>query len=142
MKIEIVQLSDDHKDALRRVFLCARLLAFPSAPNTDSFKLTDFDRAIEGETVIVVLCDGKPVGFASWWEADNFLHNLFIDPDYSNKGLGRLLLQKCLSSIGRPASLKCLVHNRNAMEFYQHMEWQVHATGESEEGEYALMIYK
>ena len=141
MKIDIVQFTADHIDALRRVFLRARLLAFQSVANTDTFRLTDFDRAIEGETVIVALCDGKPVGFASWWQPDNFLHNLFIDPEYSYKGLGQMLLQRCLHSIGRPARLKCLVDNRNAIEFYQHFGWQLEATGQSEDGDYALMVY-
>lgn len=140
MKIDIVPFSGDHLDALRGVFLRARLHTFQSA-DIDPFKLTDFDRTIEGEIVIVALCNGEPVGFASWWEPDNFLHNLFIDPDYSKQGLGRMLLQECLRNIGRPARLKCLVKNRNAMEFYRHLGWQSYTTGQSEDGEYALMIY-
>ena len=42
----------------------------------------------------VAVQNGHRVGFASVWTNDNFLHNLFVDPQYQSTGVGRLLLEQ------------------------------------------------
>ncbi|MEO6286867.1 MAG: GNAT family N-acetyltransferase [Dyadobacter sp.] len=141
MEIEIIPYIDDHRDALRQVYLRARLQAFPwLAPAT--FKFEDFDKATEGELILIALCENRPAGFVSWWAPENFVHNLFIDPDYIKKGLGRTLLWECLNRTGKPARLKCLIDNKNAMEFYQHLGWKLHSKGQSDDGEFALLVFE
>jgi GNAT superfamily N-acetyltransferase len=36
--------------------------------------------------------NGHRLGFASVWTNDNFLHNLFVDPQYQSMGVGHELL--------------------------------------------------
>lgn len=129
-----------HTTRLREVFLESRKLAFPWV-DTKTFKLKDFDRAIEGEKVLVALNKGIPVGFIAWWQPDYFIHSLFIHPDFTGKGIGKALLKKCLEQTGRPATLKCLKANETASCFYQTMGWKTESEGDSIDGPYYLLAF-
>ncbi len=67
--------------ALRQIFLRARSLSWTWLPAA-AWRLEDFDAATADEQLWVAECDGQPVGFAAVWTADNFLHHLFVDPDW------------------------------------------------------------
>ena len=60
--------------------------------DSKQFCLADFDIDVEGEQIWVALCKGKPVGFISIWEPENFIHHLYISPEYTRKGIGARLL--------------------------------------------------
>ncbi len=70
--------------ALRQIFLRARSLSWTWLPAA-AWRLEDFDAATADEQLWVAECDGQPVGFAAVWTADNFLHHLFVDPDWQGK---------------------------------------------------------
>jgi GNAT superfamily N-acetyltransferase len=62
----------------------------------------DFDAAT-GRRDLGAVQDGHRLGFASVWTNDNFLHNLFVDPQYQSLGVGHVLLehvQKTFTSTG------------------------------------------
>ncbi len=73
--------------ALRQIFLRARSLSWTWLPAA-AWRLEDFDAATADEQLWVAECDGQPVGFAAVWTADNFLHHLFVDPDWQGKHIG------------------------------------------------------
>jgi GNAT superfamily N-acetyltransferase len=81
-------------------------------------------------------------GFASVWTNDNFLHNLFVDPQYQSHGVGKMLLEQVQKTFTSTGSLKCLVKNARAVAFYQRHGWHIEATGDSPDGEYYLMHYR
>ena len=103
---------------LRTLFLHARREAWPWLDSAD-WQLEDFDAATRDEAIWVATQNGHRLGFASVWTNDNFLHNLFVDPQY-----------------------QCLVKNTRAIAFYQRHGWHIEATGDSPEGEYYLMHYR
>lgn len=129
---------ESDRPRLQELFLVARRAAFPWI-DSGSFYLHDFDEATAGEVIYVAELGEKVVGFASVWKEDNFLHNLFVDPGHWRKGIGLELLKASVREIGRPARLKCLVHNANALAFYQAHGWQIVETGSDPLGEYYVM---
>lgn len=104
-----------------------------------AWRLEDFDAATADEQLWVAECDGQPVGFAAVWTADNFLHHLFVDPDWQGKHIGSALLAQVERTFTVSGTLKCLMENKNALRFYQRHGWTIEAQGASPEGRYWLM---
>lgn len=124
--------------ALRQIFLRTRSLSWTWLPAA-AWRLEDFDAATADEQLWVAECDGLPVGFAAVWTADNFLHHLFVDPDWQGKHIGSALLAQVERSFTASGTLKCLMENKNALRFYQRHGWTIEAQGASPEGRYWLM---
>jgi GNAT superfamily N-acetyltransferase len=134
----IVEYSSEHTERLRHIYLNSRKLAFPWIDPV-SLKLEDFDEAIREEEVLVALKGNIPIGFIAWWLPDNFIHSLFIDPEFIGKGVGKSLLKTCLKRTGKPATLKCLKANKKALKFYEFQNWKIISEGESDDGDYYLL---
>ncbi|QHM71636.1 GNAT family N-acetyltransferase [Mixta intestinalis] len=126
---------------LRTLFLAARKANWTWL-NGNSWQLEDFDRVVLGETILVAEEDGHRLGFAAFLENDNFLHSLFVDPQFQGQGVGSALLQAVQERFTATGALKCLLANKRAQDFYLHHGWQVMSQGESEQGKYVLMHYK
>lgn len=140
MGFQIEEFNVIHMDDLRRIFLEARLATFFWL-DPKHLELSDFDKTTKGERILVATNNGTPVGFIACWEADNFIHSLFVDPKFTGKGVGKLLLNSCLATIGRPATLKCITKNSRALRFYYAQGWIKQAKGRSSEGTYYLLSY-
>lgn len=138
MNWEICDFQSSFLPALRQLYLETRIQTF-SWLDPSTFQLSDFDTAIQGEGILIALSDGQPVGFISWWAPDNFIHNLYVDANFARLGIGKALLNQCLTQIGRPATLKCLQQNENALSFYRAQGWTIHTAGQSADGNYFLM---
>lgn len=126
---------------LRTLFLHARRHGWQWVSH-EHWQLEDFDAATRDETIWVAEIDGHRVGFASVWVADNFLHNLFVDPQWQGQGVGARLLEKVQSEFTSTGALKCLVQNTAALQFYQRHGWHIEARGSSPDGDYWLMHYR
>ncbi len=126
---------------LRTLYLHARRAAWPWM-NDAEWQLEDFDAVTRDEQIWVAVQDGHRLGFASVWTNDNFLHNLFVDPQYQSQGVGKRLLEQVQNTFTSTGALKCLVKNERAVAFYQRNGWHIEATGVSPDGEYYLMHYR
>jgi ribosomal protein S18 acetylase RimI-like enzyme len=76
-----------------------------------------------GKTVLALI-QGKVAGFLrySQGEAGTQIHALYLLEEYQGKGLGRKLMEHCLSlSPGRPVRLFVLRENQKAQGFYRAM---------------------
>ncbi|WP_019506318.1 GNAT family N-acetyltransferase [Pleurocapsa sp. PCC 7319] len=124
--------------ALREIYLLARRDTF-SWLDTSGYKLLDFDKHTEGESIFVASDQNILVGFASVWLQKNFIHLLYVHPRRLREGIGHQLLTTCLDVMDRPAKLKCLTRNQNAVDFYLAIGWQITETAVGEDGEYFLM---
>ncbi|MBB1201547.1 N-acetyltransferase [Enterobacteriaceae bacterium 89] len=132
--------TESDRPFLRTLFLRARKLSWSWA-NEEHFQLEDYDSATLDEQVWVAETDGHRVGFASVWETDNFLHNLFVDPDWQGQGVGAALLKHAQTTFTGTGALKCLVQNEKALRFYQQHGWHTESRGQSPDGDYWLMHY-
>jgi len=138
MDIKVREFVEADREPLRQLFLIARCKAFFWAIATE-LKPEDFDQSTEGEQILVAVNGDTRLGFASIWQADNFLHNLFVHPDYQRQGVGRALLHGCVPYFAGVASLKCVKANSAATAFYQSMGWTVRSEAMAAEGPYLLM---
>jgi len=134
----ILEYTPQHTQQLREVYLQARKFAFPWV-DPDSFHLHDFDAVTKEETLLVAMSQNVPVGFIAWWPPDSFIHSLYVNPDFTGKGIGKMLLKAALEKMAAAASLKCLKKNHRALNFYYSQGWIVVSDGKSEDGEYFLL---
>ena len=129
---------ESDRAALREVYLLSRMDTFRWL-DTSRFALEDFDAKVEGEHVLVAERGGVAVGFASVWEADAYLHNLFVHPAHVGTGVGHALLTAVEARSAGPLRLKCLVRNERAIRFYRAHGWTEVARGETADGEHAIL---
>lgn len=130
--------------ALRQLFVESRDAAFPWVP-AGLHQEVDFDVTTAGERVLVAFArnaeaNALPLGFASIWEPDGFLHNLFVHPSAQRRGVGSALLAACVPYFGRHTpTLKCLRDNESATRFYLNRGWQLQSEEEGPDGPFLLM---
>lgn len=136
--IRVRPFTEGDRDALRALFVTSRDAAFVWDP-PGAHRLQDFDAATAGEIVLVALLDELPVGFASIWAPESFLHNLFVHPAFQGRGVGSALLEACGPHFRSPATLKCLKHNRDALRFYRSRGWTIRGEGENDGGAYLIL---
>lgn len=136
-EIKISEAQSKDYELLREIFVTARQNTFfwldPSV-----FLLEDFDKQTQGELILVAFVEDVPTGFISIWKPTNFIHHLYIDQKYQNKGIGTLLLQEAQKHTKFPITLKCLEDNTKAVEFYLRKGFLKEGKGQSENGNYIL----
>jgi GNAT superfamily N-acetyltransferase len=132
--------TEKDRGTLREIYFESRKNAFNWLDDS-LFNLNDFDRDTDGECIWVVTVENHPVGFISVWEPENFIHNLFVHPSSTGRGIGSALLDACLKKIGRPVKLKCLDNNIRATNFYLSKGWKIISSGDGADGQYQLMQF-
>lgn len=127
--------------ALREILLQSRRSRFHWA-NTEEMKLDDFDQQTVDEHIIVAEEGGHIAGFASLYLPENFLHHLFVHPDYFGRQIGGLLLNASIDLMTKPIRLKCVSANSIALSFYEQHGW-VRIVEEEKHGDrYWIMEYR
>ena len=115
------------------------MLASPINPAV--FNASDFDKATRGERLFVAETDSEIVGFVSVWEPENFIHHLYVLPEYQGRGVGTLLHHAAVQVLAKPVELKCLSHNKRALSFYRKLGWKTVGSGVDADGEYLLLRF-
>jgi len=111
------------QDVLAEIYLAARRQTFPWMA-IEKFRHEDYFKATAGEKVLLAELSGALVGFVSVVTEKSFVHNLFIDPAYQAKGLGKALLGAGIENLPRPVRLKCTERNVQACKFYERLGWR------------------
>lgn len=138
MAILVREFEEADRTALRSLYLASRNATF-TWKAAERHQALDFDAHTEGEKILVAVVDGQVLGFASIWEPDSFLHNLFVHPSATRKGIGQALLMNCSRYFSKPPTLKCLKANVNAAQFYAAQGWRTLREEVDAEGPYLLM---
>ena len=63
------------------------------------------------------------IGFVSVWLPENFIHHLYVQPEYQGIGAGPGLLNHVVSSNPDPWKLKCSERNVKDRAFYRCLGW-------------------
>lgn len=137
MKVIVRDFFEADRATLREVFVAARDTSFSWAP-LGVHQLEDFDASTAGEKILAAEVSCTPIGFASIWRADNFLHNLFVHPQHQGFGVGKALLAGCDKYFSGIPRLKCLKANERAKQFYQSQGWSVCSEAEGWKGPVSL----
>lgn len=130
---------EDYPD-LRMIYLESRNKNFHWA-TSEEMTLEDFDKHTEEEYIILAEEDHHILGFASLYLPDNFIHNLFVHPEFMGKGVGGILLKASIEKMNKPLRLKCVSENHQAMKFYERNGWKKEVE-EGEKEKYWVMIYE
>jgi GNAT superfamily N-acetyltransferase len=99
----------------------------------------EFSRLLLGERVTVAERGGEVLGFVALYEADAFVHHLYVAPRWHGRGVGRRLLAEAVEQAGGAASLKVMAANAGARAFYARLGWVEAGRGEDEWGEWLLL---
>lgn len=136
LRIRIFEESD--RDSLKHLYLESRSTTFYWI-HSYKFSIEDFDADTKGEAVWVAEINGVIAGFIGLWMPDNFVHHLYIDKHYQRKGIGKALLNKAAAVCGVPLTLKCLIQNKRAFNFYMSLGWRIRANETDDLGDYFLL---
>lgn len=132
MAMTIRNMRQSDLPSLQKLYLDGQIATF-TWMSQDMFWLEDFEKSVEGDTVIVAENKGVVIGFCSIWE-DDFIHNLFVDINLQRSDALSNLLK-------RPVRLKCTVQNTKACTFYEATGWKIEKTVvEPKMGDYHVYI--
>jgi ribosomal protein S18 acetylase RimI-like enzyme len=126
-------------DILAEIYLSVRRRTFLWV-DPGKFHIEDFVGQTQGERIFV--CEderGTVAGFMALWEPDDFIHMLYILPEFQGRGAGKALLAALPEWPERRYRLKCLVNNTRAMAFYRALGFEITGDGSSPEGDYKDM---
>ncbi|EJL6307608.1 GNAT family N-acetyltransferase [Vibrio cholerae] len=137
--MEIKEFSACNLESLRKLYLDSRRDSFPWL-KADSFRIEDFDRDSQGERIWLSEVLGNVAGFISIWEPDNFIHNLYVATEYQRQGLGSMLLNCAKMKYGN-LSLKCMVQNQKALNFYLSQGFEIVSQVDDGLGGYYYMSF-
>jgi ribosomal protein S18 acetylase RimI-like enzyme len=133
-KIRPAGLAD--KPALSDIYLTVRRTAFTWV-DPARFHREDFSTHTKNEAVFVCHKENLDiVGFLALWEPENFIHMLYVRPEFQGQGAGTALLRALPNWPRRRYRLKCLVKNKRALAYYEAMGFEVCGFGASPEGDY------
>ena len=138
MQIVVREFAEADRDALRLLYLASRNTTF-TWMSANQHQLADFDSHTQGERILVATFQQEVRGFASIWEPESFLHNLFVHPLLTRRGIGQALLADCSKYFANEPRLKCLKANVNALQFYKSQGWKALREEIGSEGPYLLM---
>ncbi|WP_454847981.1 N-acetyltransferase family protein [Rhizobium binxianense] len=134
------QRAEDEQE-LAEIYLSVRRSTFTWV-DPGRFHGEDFAAHSNGETVLV--CEdpaGVIAGFLALWETDDFIHMLYVRPEFQGMGVGTALLQALPGWPDHAYRLKCLINNRRAKAFYLARGFRVTGNGASPEGDYEEMSF-
>jgi ribosomal protein S18 acetylase RimI-like enzyme len=138
--MEIINYQHSDLESLRQLYFESRLNTFTWLDNTE-FELNNFDRDSKGEQIWVAKNAGEIVGFISIWKPECFIHNLFVSPHHLRNGVGSTLLDFSKQHYS-VLSLKCLIENKNAVDFYQSQGFKIATTVKNGSESYHLMTFE
>ncbi len=115
--MHIRRIADTDIQACATLCSAAWATALPDIPRSISKDVLEAETL--GEMTLVATRGDRICGLVSVWEADWFIHHLFVDPDAQGQGVGSALLGKVEGlAKNAPLRLKCLTANASAMGFY------------------------
>lgn len=80
------------------------------------------------EEYAAIYADGKKAGYYHFYRNKDGkfeLDDLYIFPEFQNKGIGSTVIRKCCSSVKEPVMLYVFIRNKGAISLYKRMGFQV-----------------
>ncbi|WP_139997446.1 GNAT family N-acetyltransferase [Paenibacillus paridis] len=126
---------------LRMVYLESRRKSFHWAV-AEEMALEDFNKHTVEEYIILAEKDNHILGFASLYLPDDFIHHLFVHPDFLGKDVGGQLVNASIEKMNKPIRLKCISKNQKAMKFYEYNGWKKVVEEGAPQERYWVMVYE
>ena len=119
-------------DTCAAIFRASRAAAFPEEP-AETRDAAAFQASTAEEEVSVALLFGDMIALISVYWPENFIHSLYVHPDFQGRGAGRALLAY-IQARADFLELKVGTGNEAALGFYRHLGWREIGAGEGERG--------
>lgn len=112
--------------------LCKQLiLDYENLETIDFPKVTDWvkrkiEKTIEEYTVVYV--DERKAGYYHFYKNDDEkyeIDDLYIFPEFQNKGIGSEIINKCCTSVNEPVVLYVFIKNKRAVSLYERLGFEV-----------------
>lgn len=87
------------------------------------------ENAIEEYTVIYA--DGEKAGYCHFYRNEDGVYeidDLYIFPEYRNRGIGSAAIRKCCESVEEPVMLYVFIKNERAVSLYKRLGFEVAET--------------
>lgn len=112
--------------------LCRQLiLDYENLENIDSDRVLNWvHKKIEksADEYTVVYVDGHKAGYYHFYknEDDDFeIDDLYIFPEFQNKGIGSTIIRKCCSEVSEPVMLYVFIKNQRAVSLYKRLGFEI-----------------
>ena len=79
----------------------------------------------------VVCADGRKAGYYHFYKNEDGmfeLDDLYVFPEFQNRGIGSAVIQKCYGSVQTPVMLYVFIRNARAVDLYKRMGFKVTET--------------
>lgn len=93
----------------------------------------------QDETVWVATAGGRVIGLAALYEPESFLHSLYVDAAWRDRGVGLALLDHVAARAAGPLSLKAQARNLAALRFYAREGFREEKRGEEDGAVWILL---
>ncbi|EOR29855.1 hypothetical protein L100_09419 [Elizabethkingia meningoseptica ATCC 13253 = NBRC 12535] len=113
MQIEIIEKKDYDYAQIQQLYNTVRVnMPFLA-------RIFDFRKELKNEIVYETMLNNEVIAFMSLWEPDNFIHHLYILPEYQGRQIGQQMINFLAGRYDEPLGLKCLTQNIQAVNFYK-----------------------
>lgn len=121
-----------NEDVERIYQLCKQLIHdYEDIENIDYDKVLNWvrkkiEKCINEYTTIYA--DGKKVGYYHFYkneDAEFEIDDLYIFPEFQNKGIGSKVISKCCSAVNAPVMLYVFIKNHRAVSLYKRLGFEV-----------------
>lgn len=112
--------------------LCRQLIAdYETADNLDLDKILRWiqhklETCIQEYTAI--FADGRKAGYYHFYKNEEEayeLDDLYIFPEFQNKGIGSAVIRKCCTEVNAPVMLYVFIKNQRAVSLYQRLGFEI-----------------
>gem|GEM_PF-184598 len=130
---QVRRATDLDRDALDALYRECRRAAdwLPAMRSQASFAAVS-----AGEAVFVAVDATGLLGLVSAWEAEPFIHHLYVREESRRTGVAAALLDSLVGTLPFPWRLKCVRANTQALDFYLKRGWRQTGEGVGSEGAY------
>lgn len=80
---------------------------------------------------ISVYADGKKVGYYHFYKNEDGeyeLGDLYVFPEFQNRGIGTAIIEKCCASVEEPVMLYVFIKNKGAVSLYKRLGFEITET--------------
>lgn len=113
--MKVRPMKPNERPTVAAIYLRDRELYFPWVAKPS---LEDFNHDSSGEAIFVAEINGQIAGFASLMRVMDFVHLLFVAPEFRYQGVGHALIQRLRQEAVGTLTLKCVIDNEAALKFY------------------------
>ena len=122
MALNVQRAGPNDQAACAAVFVATVTQTFPDEP-PEGRTIAAYAASVAGEEQWMAVLDRRTIAYISVYWKTNFIHSLYVLPEFQGQGVGKALLDTVLCCMRGDAELKTDKGNARAYAFYRHLGW-------------------